>query len=100
MSEKKFDNMGYMMKNKKTQEKQPDFKGKLNWNGKEMMFAAWVDKNDPDKFSIRLTDPDTLQKRDIPMRRAPDAGATSAPAGSSGSEGFGGMGNIFDDLPG
>lgn len=101
MSEKKFDNMGYMMKNKKTQDKQPDFKGKLNWNGKEMMFAAWADKNDHEKFSIRLTDPETLPKREGASTNSyskATAPASSAPSSVAGE--FTGMGNIFDDLPG
>ncbi len=58
---------GYLYKNKsKNNVKQPEHKGKVTVNGKEYLMAAWEkqDKNGEIFWSISLTDPDTLPKKE------------------------------------
>lgn len=52
-------NLGVAFQNKKTSDKQPDYKGKAIIDGKEKEVAIWVkkDKNGKDYFSISFSEP-------------------------------------------
>lgn len=83
-------NSGYLYPNtKKTHDKQPDYKGKLNdHTGKEWLLSAWKRTKDGEEMlSIALTDPAALPPRQgqgqgAPAPQAPATGAT-APAASA-----------------
>lgn len=86
-------NKGYLYPNEKKQERQPDFRGKLNLDGKEWLISGW-NKGGEGMISLSLTDPSTLPaKQGGTQGQAPSSGG-SAPAAKSG------MGDIWDDLPG
>jgi len=51
-------NTGVIFKNdKKTSEKHPDYKGKVNVNGKEMEVALWVKQGKTIFFSAAFSEP-------------------------------------------
>ena len=62
MEKKKKNNGGYLMENKsKTSEKSPDWKGKVNFEGKEFFISGWRQVRDgAEMISLSLTDPATL----------------------------------------
>ena len=59
------DNSGYLFPNKnKSNEKQPDYRGKLTKDGKEWLVSGWKKMKDGDEMiSISLTDPDSIPQR-------------------------------------
>ena len=66
--------VGYLFENKKTNPKQPDWRGKATINGKEMLVSGWNrDTPDGTMISFSFTDPATLPQR-------PAQGQGSAPA--------------------
>ena len=64
-------NTGAIFKNdKKTNEKQPDYKGKVNVNGKEMEVALWLKEGKAGKFfsasfSEPYVSPEAMERRPI-----------------------------------
>lgn len=51
-------NSGVFFKNEKKSEKAPDYKGKLNVNGKEFEIAGWVREGKNGKFiSLKVSEP-------------------------------------------
>ena len=55
-----YTNKGILFKNdyKKDNEKAPDYKGKINVDGKELELAAWVRKGDKGSFmSLSVSEP-------------------------------------------
>jgi hypothetical protein len=64
-------NTGAIFKNdKKTSDKQPDYKGKVNVNGKEMEVALWVKQGKNGSFfsaafSEPYVAPETMERRPI-----------------------------------
>lgn len=52
------ENVGVLFSNQKKAETHPDFKGKINFNGKEMQIAAWkkTDKNGNTYLSLKLSE--------------------------------------------
>ena len=108
----KRDNSGYLFKNaNKRSEKQPDFRGKLTFQGKEWLVSGWNrNKDGEEMISISLTDPATLPARDgaSPAGARPASGsgpfakpaASATPAKSfqpSGQSSGGGKSSISDD---
>lgn len=80
----KKDNGGYLFRNaKKSSDKQPDYRGKVNVNGKEMLISGWLRQQDGEEMiSISLTDPATLPQKPGPGGAPTGAGSPSgAPAG-------------------
>jgi hypothetical protein len=61
----KRENGGYLFQNtRKTNPNQPDWRGKANINGKEMLVSGWNrDTPDGQMISFQLTDPATLPQR-------------------------------------
>lgn len=52
---------GYLFPNKKTNDRQPDFRGKFTINGKEYLLSGWSRAKDGDNMiTIQATDPATL----------------------------------------
>lgn len=89
-------NQGYLFPNKKTNDRQPDFRGRLNVNGTDFLLSGWVKQKDGEEMiSVSVTDPATL-----PPRGGSAAPGRAAPAPSTPPAASGGVGNIFDDLPG
>lgn len=91
-------NQGYLFPNKKAHDRQPDFRGRVNVGGTDYLLSGWLrPKDGEDMISLSVTDPATLPAR---------GGSAPAPAqGGQPSQGAapssgGGVGNIFDDLPG
>jgi len=59
------ENTGAIFKNEKTNDNQPDMKGKINWKGEEIEIALWVRDGKNGKFySAKLSEP--YQKTDTP----------------------------------
>lgn len=72
----KKDNGGYLFRNAKKTDKQPDYRGKVNVNGKEMLISGWIRQQDGEEMiSISLTDPATLP---------PKTGGAPGAAGNNG----------------
>lgn len=61
-------NKGAIFKNEnKKEQKHPDYKGKINWNGKEIEISLWVAeaKNGNKYFSAKLQEPFVKQTTTI-----------------------------------
>ena len=69
-------NSGYFIANDRANDRQPEFRGKVDVEGKEYLISIWgkPPRDGKAMFSIELTDPSTL-----PQRGAAPAGAPSAP---------------------
>lgn len=62
--QRKKENGGYLYKNAKKSEKQPDWRGKINIGGKEWLISGWTrSQNGEEMISLALTDPATLPQR-------------------------------------
>lgn len=90
-------NKGYLFPNERKQGQQPDFRGKLNLEGKEWLVSGW-NKGGEGMISLSLTDPASLPAR-------PGGGQSPAQGQRSGgsapaSQAPPAMGDIWDDLPG
>ena len=93
-------NKGYLFPNKKSNDSQPDFRGKLTIDGKEWLVSGWKRSKDGEEMiSLSVTDPASL-----PPRKGADPGAAPArpasPPSGAPSAAPGALGSIFDDLPG
>ena len=68
-------NTGAIFKNdKKTSEKQPDYKGKVNVNGKEMEVALWVKQGKNGSFfSASFSEPYVPQEERKPIGDSMDS---------------------------
>ena len=96
---KQFKDMGgYIAKNaKKSSPNQPDWRGKVRVNGKELLISGWIKDGQPDLMNVSLTDPDTLPPK--PEARTPQVGhASGAPSSSAPQGGKDGEEDIFNDL--
>ena len=103
-------NQGYLYPNEKNNDRQPDYRGKLNVDGKEWLASGWIRQKDgQDMISVSLTDPATLPARGSASRQGGAQGGSGGqgPAGNQGggtppaSGGQGGtLGDIFEGLPG
>lgn len=105
-------NRGYIAPNQKSNERQPDWRGKTTLDGKLWLVSGWFKNVTNDKgqtaqiVSLEYTDPDTLppkpnQGSGQPYQ-APSAPSTpssaAAPSGQqAGPAGDGGAG-VFDDI--
>lgn len=59
------ENTGAIFKNEKTNDNQPEYKGKLNYKGQDIEIALWVKDGKNGKFfSAKLSEP--YQKTDTP----------------------------------
>jgi hypothetical protein len=92
-------NKGYLFPNANKQGQQPDFRGKLNIDGKEWLVSGW-NKGDEGMISLSLTDPASLPPRQGGGGQASSGRSGSSPAPAPASHGATGMGDIWDDLPG
>lgn len=59
-------NSGVLFKNKKTSDKQPDYKGKVTVNGKEMEIAGWVKEGKNGEY-LSLSFKEPYVKQDNPF---------------------------------
>lgn len=90
-------NQGYLYPNNKSNDRQPDYRGKLSVEGKDFLVSGWIREKDGEKMiSLALTDPAT-----VPASQ----GGGQKPSGASGSggsqsSGDSGLGDIFEGLPG
>lgn len=95
-------NQGYLYPNEKSNDRQPDYRGKLNVDGKEWLVSGWIRDKDGEKMiSISLTDPASLPARGGQRQ----GGQGQSPQGGAGSPGQSGgqsgpLGDIFEGLPG
>ena len=68
-------NKGAIFKNEnKSNEKHPDYRGKINWGGTEIEVSMWVNKSKEGKsyFSVRLQEPyKKMENTSDKMRNAP-----------------------------
>lgn len=68
-------NKGAIFKNEnKTNEKHPDYRGKINWGGIEIEVSMWVNKSKEGKsyFSVSLQEPyKKMENSSDKMRNAP-----------------------------
>ncbi len=68
-------NKGAIFKNEnKTNEKHPDYRGKINWGGTEIEVSMWVNKSKEGKsyFSVSLQEPyKKMENTSDKMRNAP-----------------------------
>lgn len=63
MSESATKNTGYLFKNEKKNDRQPDYKGKVTVDGQEWSVSAWANQKDGKEYlSLVLTDQKTMQK--------------------------------------
>lgn len=93
-------NQGYLFPNKKAHDRQPDFRGRVNVNGTEYLLSGWVRPKDGEEMiSLSVTDPATLPPRGGQAGQSQAGHSSPSPAPSAPSSG-GGVGDIFDDLPG
>lgn len=78
----KKDNGGYLFRNKnKASDKQPDYRGKINVNGKEMLISGWIRMQEGEEMiSLSLTDPSTLPPKAAGAGAPAAAGAFARPA--------------------
>lgn len=62
------ENTGVLFSNQKKSDKQPDYRGKLNVNGKEFEIAGWLkDTKNGDKFlSLKIQEP-REKKENLPF---------------------------------
>lgn len=83
----KKDNGGYLFRNaKKSSDKQPDYRGKVNVNGKEMLISGWIRQQDGEEMiSLSLTDPATLPPKPGAPGSAPAASGSSGASASNAS---------------
>lgn len=91
-------NQGYLYPNNKSNDRQPDYRGKLSVEGKEFLASGWIREKDGEKMiSLALTDPSTL-----PASQSGGGQKSGGGSGSGGSQGAGdgGLGDIFEGLPG
>ena len=91
---------GYLFPNNKTNDSQPDFRGKISVGGKEFLASGWVRKDRDNMIAVSLTDPADLPPSGQGAARSSQGGAARAPAPAPASVPSGGIGEIFDDLPG
>lgn len=83
-------NSGYLYPNdKKTTDKQPDYKGKLNdQTGKEWLVSAWKrSKDGVEMLSIALTDPANLPARPGAPASSGQSAPSAAPAQPAAASG-------------
>ena len=67
-------NSGYLYPNKKTKPEQPDFRGKVNYKGKDLWVSAWKRVKDGDEFlSLALTDPEERSRATQPSQSSSQA---------------------------
>ncbi len=68
-------NKGAIFKNEnKTNEKHPDYRGKINWGGTDIEVSMWVNKSKEGKsyFSVSLQEPyKKMENTSDKMRNAP-----------------------------
>lgn len=68
-------NKGAIFKNEnKTNEKHPDYRGKINWGGTEIEVSMWINKSKEGKsyFSVSLQEPyKKMENSSDKMRNAP-----------------------------
>lgn len=92
-------NQGYLFPNKKAHDRQPDYRGRVNVEGKEFLVSGWIRPKDGENMiSLSLTDPATLPPRQGQGGQPSNQNQGSSSQGSSGSSGA--VGDIFGDLPG
>lgn len=90
-------NQGYLYPNERANDRQPNFRGKLNIDGKEWLVSGWTrEKEGKEMISLALTDPASLPKKTTP--NAPSGGQQNSSSRSAGPSA--GLGDIFDGLPG
>lgn len=95
---------GYVAKNKKTSDKQPDWRGKVHINGKDYLVGMWQKSDNPELMSFSLTDPDTLAPRPQQDSQQGQQGQPRQGQGQQsqisggGSDDNGGEGDIFGDI--
>lgn len=91
----KKDNSGYLFpNNNKKSEKQPDFRGKITINGKEMLISGWK-KGNEGMITVAITDPDTLPARPADGKSSQGGFSPSA----APSQGNTGSGSSFKGTP-
>lgn len=91
-------NQGYLFPNAKSNDRQPDYRGKLSVDGKEWLVSGWIREKEGEKMiSLSLTDPATLSS----SQKGGNSGNRNESGGSSASgPADTGLGDIFDGLPG
>lgn len=90
-------NQGYLFPNNKTNDRQPDYRGKLSVEGKEFLVSGWLREKDGEKMiSLSLTDPATLPTSQKGGGGSRGDGGGSSSSGASDT----GLGDIFEGLPG
>ena len=80
------DMSGFLAKNdRRTNDRQPEYRGKVLIQGKDYLLSAWV--RDDGMLSIAVTDPATLPARTPPSPGAPSPNPTSTqpPAPAAGN---------------
>lgn len=93
-------NKGYLFPNERKQGQQPDFRGKLNLEGKEWLVSGW-NKGGEGMISLSLTDPASLPARSGGAGQGQAQGQGPRSGGSApASQAPAPMGDIWDDLPG
>lgn len=94
-------NQGYLYPNKRTSDKQPDYRGKLNVNGSDFLVSGWIREKDGEKMiSLALTDPATLPAQGGGNRGGGQPSGGNGGNSNRGNEGDSGLPDIFDGLPG
>lgn len=101
------DNQGYLYPNEqRANDRQPHFRGKLTVNGKEFLVSGWNrDKDGQTMISLSVTDPATMPPRQGGGQGGNQGGGQGGGQGSRGASApapsaSGGLGDIFDGLPG
>lgn len=74
-------NSGVFFKNEKKSEKAPDYKGKLNVNGKDFEIAGWIREGKSGKFiSLKVSEPYNKAAGDAAVnKQATDVAGDSLP---------------------
>lgn len=87
---------GYIAKNKKTKDTQPDWRGKVQINGKEFLLSLWI-KND-EIMSVSVTDPEKLPPRPNQNSNSQSNSASNKSPGQGGQSVGTGISDPFDDI--
>lgn len=72
------DMRGYIARNATRSGSQPNWRGKVNINGKEFLLSLWEKEGNPDLMNLSVTDPENMPSRTHPATGAPHAAHPSA----------------------
>ena len=91
------DMAGYIAKNtRRTNDKQPQWRGKVRIGGKEYLLSLW--EKDSELMSLSVTDPETMPAR-TPPSSSPQGGSSNNSNNAASSDGDP-FGDLFGSLPG